>query len=40
MPTALLAVRIEVTYFDGIAASILPLNYQIGVFHMYLFSQR
>jgi hypothetical protein len=40
MPTALLAVRVEVAYFDGIAASILPLDYQVGVSHMYPFSQR
>jgi hypothetical protein len=38
MPTALLAVMIEVAYFYGIAGSIFPLDYQISVFHIYLFS--
>ena len=40
MTAALLAVRIIVTNFYGLAATLLPLNWHIDVVHIYLPSQR
>jgi hypothetical protein len=40
MTAALLAVRIQVADFYGLAAAFLPLNLHIGVVHIVLLSQR
>jgi hypothetical protein len=40
MTAALLAVRIQVADFYGLAAVFLPLNLHIGVVHIDLLSQR
>jgi hypothetical protein len=40
MTATLLAVRIKVTNFYGLAAAFLPLNRHINVVHIYLPSQR
>jgi len=40
MTAALLAVRIQVADFYGLAAAFLPLNLHIGVVHIDLLSQR
>jgi hypothetical protein len=40
MTATLLAVRIVVADFDGLAAAILPFNLNIGFIHADLFSQR